>query len=71
MTGSETPSIKRGDKLLHYIPEDGAWYTITICTVMVPSRSGEKRLEVTFDDYPDDGRIVIATEHLFRMPERI
>ncbi len=62
---------ERGAKLLQFVEDDGAWYTVTIKTVMVANKQGQERYEVTYDDYPEERPVVVLKTDLHAFPTKL
>ncbi|RIJ22076.1 hypothetical protein D1224_10920 [Henriciella barbarensis] len=58
-----------GQKVLQYIEDDGAWYTLAVKSDLLSPLNGRERVEATYVDYPDDGSITVFVDELYKIPE--
>lgn len=59
-----------GERVIWYQREDLAWYTMVIKSDLVGAKDGVERLQVTYEDYPDEPPRLIPLNEVCRLPEK-
>lgn len=70
-TITPTPKLTVSDKVLWFIDEDKAWYTLIVTNTLVAPENGIAKVQVRYEHFPEDGKFLVPLNELHALPKAL